>query len=105
MIKKYKRILLQPLVGQYKLGEYLDNIIIKSNKVASEMYVKGTAFLHRIFHTQDMLDQEKLHFMLLSEKTTDAHIFGLGAIMQDTRIFFLNMTHKNFVKKIKKDFV
>jgi len=36
--KKYSKVLIQPLVGQYKKGEYLDSTIIKSNLIAIQMY-------------------------------------------------------------------
>ena len=48
-----------------------------------------------------MLDTEKLHFMLLSEKTTDAHIFGLG-VTAGYKNFFSKYDSQKFCKKNQK---
>ena len=40
MLNKYKNLLIQPLIGQYKKSEYLDDIIVKTNKKISKMYKK-----------------------------------------------------------------
>lgn len=49
MLKKYKNILIQPLINQYKDGEYKESIIIKTNKVAVNMYDKNKAFFSTYF--------------------------------------------------------
>tara|TARA_Y100000590_G_C15689941_1_gene1003045 strand:- start:915 stop:1970 length:1056 start_codon:yes stop_codon:yes gene_type:complete len=38
LIKNYKNLLIQPLVGQYKRTEYRDNTIINLNKIAASAY-------------------------------------------------------------------
>ncbi len=45
MIKKYSKILIQPLIGQYKKGEYLDSTIIKANLLAIQMYDKKALYV------------------------------------------------------------
>jgi len=44
MLKKYNKILIQPLMGQYKKNEYSDHIIVKTNIIASKLYKKNNAF-------------------------------------------------------------
>ena len=38
LIKKHKALLIQPLIGQYKFGEYQDKTILKLNFIASNSY-------------------------------------------------------------------
>ena len=38
LIKKYNSLLIQPLIGQYKVGEYYDTTIFKLNLLASKLY-------------------------------------------------------------------
>ena len=49
MLKKYKNILIQPLINQYKVDEYKESIIIKTNKAAVNMYDKNKAFFSTYF--------------------------------------------------------
>ena len=42
LLKDVDMLLIQPLIGQYKKGEYKDNIIIKSNKIIAKTYKKKT---------------------------------------------------------------
>jgi len=44
LIDKYDSLLIQPLIGQYKPGEYKDNLIIKSNKLAAKNIKKKKTF-------------------------------------------------------------
>lgn len=36
LLKKYKKLLIQPLVGQYRDGEFADDVIIRMNKIAAK---------------------------------------------------------------------
>lgn len=38
LYEKYGSLLIQPLIGQYKKGEYSDKLIIKSNKLAAKIF-------------------------------------------------------------------
>ncbi len=40
LLKNSDILLIQPLIGQYKIGEYKDNIIIKTNKIIAKTYKK-----------------------------------------------------------------
>mgnify|MGYP006103712713 FL=1 len=42
LLKDADMLLIQPLIGQYKKGEYKDDIIIKSNKIIAKIYKKKT---------------------------------------------------------------
>ncbi len=44
LFKKYKALLIQPLIGQYKKGEYSDELIYKTNKLASKIFNSKRVF-------------------------------------------------------------
>jgi sulfate adenylyltransferase len=44
MISKYNKLLIQPLIGQYKKNEYSDETIIKTNKILEKTYKKNSTF-------------------------------------------------------------
>jgi len=44
LFKKYKSLLIQPLIGQYKKGEYNDELINKTNKLASKKFNSKKVF-------------------------------------------------------------
>ena len=102
MIKKYKRVLLQPLVGQYKLGEYLDNIIIKSNKVASEMYVKGTAFFTPYFSYPRYAGPREAALHAIVRKNYGCTHFWVGRDHAGYKNFFSKYDSQKFCKKNQK---
>lgn len=45
ILKKYKNLLIQPLLGQYKKNEYSDKTIIQTNKRVLKIYKKNCFFL------------------------------------------------------------
>lgn len=44
LFKKFGALLIQPLIGQYKRGEYSDDLIIKTNKLASKKFNSNKVF-------------------------------------------------------------
>ena len=44
LFKKFGALLIQPLIGQYKAGEYSDNLIIKANKLAASIFKSKKVF-------------------------------------------------------------
>ena len=44
LFKKFGALLIQPLIGQYKKGEYSDELIIKTNKLASKKFNSNRVF-------------------------------------------------------------
>jgi sulfate adenylyltransferase len=40
LIKKYQNLLIQPLIGQYKKGEFKDKVILETNKMIAKNYNK-----------------------------------------------------------------
>ena len=49
MMKKYKSLLIQPLIGQYKVSEYKDSVIIKTNKILIKSYKTKKVYLASFF--------------------------------------------------------
>ena len=55
--KRYGGLLIQPLIGQYKVGEYKDRFIMKSNIKASKLLRSDAVFCFTFFFlTLDMED-------------------------------------------------
>ena len=44
LFKKFKALLIQPLIGQYKKGEYSDSLIVKTNKLAAKLFNSNKVF-------------------------------------------------------------
>ena len=44
LFSKYGALLIQPLIGQYKKGEYSDELIVKTNKLASKKFNTNKVF-------------------------------------------------------------
>ena len=44
LFNKYGALLIQPLIGQYKKGEYSDELIVKTNKLASKKFNTNKVF-------------------------------------------------------------
>tara|TARA_B100000787_G_scaffold52758_1_gene38126 strand:- start:6610 stop:7677 length:1068 start_codon:yes stop_codon:yes gene_type:complete len=44
LFKKFGALLIQPLIGQYKMGEYSDQLIVKTNKIASKGFNSKKVF-------------------------------------------------------------
>ncbi len=49
LFKKFGALLIQPLVGQYKKGEYSDELIVKTNKLASKKFNSKKVFSIPLF--------------------------------------------------------
>ena len=64
-LSKCDNLLIQPLVGQFKKGEFKEEVIIKTNKtLIKENFKKVMFILHYSILIQDMEDQEKLYYTL-----------------------------------------
>ena len=99
--EKYGSLLIQPLIGQYKKGEYSDKLIIKSNKLAAKFLIQKSTF-YTFFSYQDMRAIEKLLCMQSLEKIMVVHIFGLDVITLVIKNFLDITNLKGFVVIIKK---
>tara|TARA_B110000003_G_scaffold276186_1_gene321381 strand:- start:12066 stop:13121 length:1056 start_codon:yes stop_codon:yes gene_type:complete len=44
LFKKFRALLIQPLIGQYKKGEYSDSLIVKTNKLAAKLFNSNKVF-------------------------------------------------------------
>ena len=44
LFKKFGALLIQPLIGQYKKGEYSDALILKTNKLAAKFFNSNKVF-------------------------------------------------------------
>ena len=101
MLKKYSNLLIQPLLGQYKKNEYLDEIIKATNLVAAKMYNKNNTFYIPYFHTQDMGPRESALHAIIRKNYGCTH-FWVGRDHAGFKNFFQKYESQNYCKKIQK---
>ena len=51
------------MIGQYKTGEYKDEIIMKLNRLTKSLYRNKNVFVFPFIHIQDMEGQERQLYM------------------------------------------
>lgn len=102
MLKKFENILIQPLVGQYKKGEYLDDIIIKSNKIAVKMYKKNKAFYAPYFSYPRYGGPLEAALHAIVRKNYGCSHFWVGRDHAGLKNFYQKYSSQNFCKKNEK---
>ena len=101
MLKKYSNLLIQPLLGQYKKNEYLDEIIKATNLVAAKMYNKNNTFLFRIFIPKIWRPLEAALHAIVRKNYGCTH-FWVGRDHAGFKNFFQKYESQNYCKKFKK---
>ena len=99
MMKKYKNILIQPLIGQYKKDEYLDKVIIKSNKLVAKMYGKNKAFYAPYFSYPRYGGPLESALHAIVRKNYGCSHFWVGRDHAGYKNFYKKYTSQNFCKK------
>ncbi len=102
MMKKFENILIQPLVGQYKKNEYLDNVIIKSNKIVVKMYKKNRAFYAPYFSYPRYGGPLEAALHAIVRKNYGCSHFWVGRDHAGLKNFYQKYSSQNFCKKIEK---
>ena len=102
MIKKYKNILIQPLVGQYKKNEYLDDVIIKSNKIVVKMYKQNKAFYAPYFSYPRYGGPLEAALHAIVRKNYGCSHFWVGRDHAGFKNFYQKYSSQNFCKKNEK---
>ena len=99
MMKKYKNILIQPLIGQYKKNEYLDKVIIKSNKLVAKMYGNNKAFYAPYFSYPRYGGPLESALHAIVRKNYGCSHFWVGRDHAGYKNFYKKYTSQNFCKK------
>ena len=97
LFKKFGALLIQPLIGQYKKGEYSDDLIIKTNKLALKKFNSNKVFSIPFFSYPRYAGFREAALHALVRKNYGCSHFWVLKILMDTN----NL--KNFVTNIKKN--
>jgi len=102
MIKKYKNILIQPLIGQYKKNEYLDKVITKSNEIVTKLYQKNTAFYAPFFSYPRYGGPLEAALHAIVRKNYGCSHFWVGRDHAGYKNFYQKYSSQIFCKKNEK---
>tara|TARA_Y100000816_G_scaffold252211_1_gene203091 strand:+ start:4966 stop:6006 length:1041 start_codon:yes stop_codon:yes gene_type:complete len=98
LLNQSDMLIIQPLIGQYKTGEYKDSIIIKSNKVVSKTYKKKVLVIPFFSYPRYGGPREAaLHALV--RKNYGCSIFWVGRDHAGVSDFFSKYASQNFTKK------
>ena len=101
LLKNSDMLLIQPLIGQYKEGEYKDNIIMKTNKVVAKTYIKKTEVIPFFSYPRYGGPKEAaLHAIV--RKNYGCSMFWVGRDHAGIGNFFSKYTSQRFTKKNQK---
>ncbi len=99
MLKKYQRVLVQPLLGQYKNKEYKDNIIIKTNKLALKNYNNNNVFYAPLFSYPRYAGPKEAGLHAIIRRNFGCTHFWVGRDHAGYKNFFKNYESQIFCKK------
>ena len=102
LIKKYNSLLIQPLIGQYKLGEYKDNVIIELNKKIVKQYKNKNVFVIPFFSYPRYGGPREASLHAIVRKNFGCSHFWVGRDHAGYKQFFKKYASQKFCKKITK---
>lgn len=101
LLKYSDMLIIQPLIGQYKNGEYKDDIIIKSNKLVSKLYKKKVLVIPFFSYPRYGGPREAaLHALV--RRNYGCSLFWVGRDHAGVSDFFSKYASQNFTKKNQK---
>ena len=102
LLKKYSNLLIQPLLGQYKKNEYLDEIIKTTNLIAAKMYKKKNTFIIPYFSYPRYGGPLEAALHAIVRKNYGCTHFWVGRDHAGFKNFFQKYESQNYCKKIQK---
>tara|TARA_Y100000816_G_scaffold284135_1_gene261882 strand:- start:603 stop:1637 length:1035 start_codon:yes stop_codon:yes gene_type:complete len=102
LIKKYNSLLIQPLIGQYKYGEYKDNVIIKLNKKIVKQYKNKNVFVIPFFSYPRYGGPREAALHAIVRKNFGCSHFWVGRDHAGYKQFFQKYASQKFCKKNSK---
>ena len=102
LIEKYSKILIQPLIGQYKKNEYFDEIIKKTNLIAIRTYPKKKAFYIPYLSYPRYGGPLEAALHAIVRKNYGCTHFWVGRDHAGYKNFYSKYASQNFCKKIQK---
>ena len=101
LLKKYNSLLIQPLIGQYKTGEYKDDIIINLNKIAAKSYKNKKVFVLPFFSYPRYGGPREAALHAIVRRNYGCTHFWVGRDHAGYKSFFRKYESQNFCKKIQ----
>tara|TARA_B100001057_G_scaffold495577_1_gene594957 strand:+ start:35694 stop:36728 length:1035 start_codon:yes stop_codon:yes gene_type:complete len=102
LIKRFNSLLIQPLIGQYKPGEYKDKVIINLNKIAAKSYKNKNIFVIPFFSYPRYGGPREAALHAIVRKNYGCSHFWVGRDHAGYKNFFKKYESQNFCKKIQK---
>lgn len=101
LIKKYNNLLIQPLIGQYKKGEYKDNVIIRLNKILAKSYtnIKSKVFVIPFFSYPRYGGPKEAALHAIVRKNFSCTHFWVGRDHAGYKDFYNKYESQNYCKK------
>jgi len=102
LIKKFKSLLIQPLIGQYKFGEYKDEVILKLNFIASQSHKNKKVYVVPYFSYPRYSGPREAALHAIVRKNYGCTHFWVGRDHAGYKNFFKKYDSQNFCKKNQK---
>lgn len=102
LIKKFKSLLIHPLIGQYKSGEYKDKTIINMNKIIVKSYKNEKIYILPFFSYPRYGGPREAALHAIVRKNYGCTHFWVGRDHAGYKDFFKKYDSQNFCKKYQK---
>ena len=102
MLKKYGSILVQPLLGQYKIREYKDDVIVKTNKLTLKKYNNINALYAPFFSYPRYAGPKEAALHAIVRRNYGCTHFWVGRDHAGFKNFFKIYESQTFCKKNEK---
>tara|TARA_A100001011_G_C14203641_1_gene796816 strand:- start:108 stop:1148 length:1041 start_codon:yes stop_codon:yes gene_type:complete len=102
LLSKSSALLIQPLIGQYKNGEYRDQIILKLNKIAANSYNKKTTFVIPFYSYPRYGGPREAALHAIVRKNYGCKYIWIGRDHAGYKNFFKKYESQKFCKKNEK---
>jgi sulfate adenylyltransferase len=103
MIKKYKALLIHPLIGQFKSGEYKDKTILNLNIIASKSYKNKNVHVIPFFSYPRYAGPREAAFHAIVRRNYGCTHFWVGRDHAGYKKFYNNYDSQFFCKKYQKN--
>ena len=102
LYNKFGALLIQPLIGQYKKGEYSDEIILKTNKLASKKFKSNKVFTIPFFSYPRYAGFREAALHAIVRKNYGCSHFWVGRDHAGVKDFYGYKQSQNFCFKNQK---
>jgi len=102
LFKKFGALLIQPLIGQYKKGEYSDDLILKTNKLAANIFNSNKVFSIPFFSYPRYAGYREAALHAIVRKNYGCTHFWVGRDHAGFKDFYSYEKSQNFCYKNQK---